>query len=222
MGILNRKKRIHFNIATLKKNDITILTLDERWNKIFQIIPISAEVKKRQDLLNKLLAQEAGLYQEKNSIDPEKKKLMNTIISLTTEAFDKNNEDAKLTLRKSKQRIEALNKRAGEIEEELFEKQEEIRNANFKLLEETVRYVYSVMLKSRKNELQLEKEIYSLKKKLKELQTRRQNLSTDWTDIYAFFHTLLGAEELTKLDRLFLKTEVESNETGKPGSNEKN
>jgi len=221
MGILSRKKHIHFNIATLKKNDITILTLDERWNRLFQIIPISGRVKKLQDSLNRLLAQEAGLYQEKNSIDPEKKKHMNTIISLTPEAFDKNDENAKLTLQKSKQRIEALNRRAQELEEELFAKQEEIRNVNFKLLEETVRYVYSVMLKSRKKEQQIEKEIDSLKRKLKELQTQRQSLSTDWTDVYTFFHTLLGAEELTKLDRMFLKPEVKSHEAGESGSNEK-
>jgi hypothetical protein len=222
MGILSRKKQIHFDIATLKKNDITILTLDERWNRLFQIIPTSAGVKKRQDLLNRLLAQEAGLYQEKNSIEPEKKKLMSTIISLTPEAFDKNNEKAKLTLQESKQRIEVLNKRAEELEEELFAKKEEIRNANFKLLEETVRHVYSVILKSRKKELRIEKEIYSLKKKLKELQTQRQSISTDWTDVYTFFHTLLGPDELTKLDRLFLKPEVETYETGESGPNENN
>ncbi|MDI9482791.1 MAG: hypothetical protein QM315_06365 [Bacillota bacterium] len=222
MGIFNRRKRIHFNIATLKKNDITILTLDERWNKLFQIIPISAEVKKRQDSLNRLLAQESRLYQEKNSIEPEKKKVMNTIMSLTTEAFEKNNEDAKLMLQKSKQRIEALNKRSEELEEELFAKQEEIRNANFRLLEGTVRHVYSVMLKSRRKELMLEKEIDSLKKKLKELQTQRQSISTDWTVVYSFFHALLGAEELTKLDQLFLKSEVESYEISESGSNEKN
>jgi len=222
MGILGWKKQIHFDIATLKKNDITILTLDERWNKLFQVIPVSTGVKKHQDLLNRLLAQEAGLYQEKNNIEPEKKKLINTIMSLTPEAFDKNNEDAKLKLQESKQKIEVLNKRAAELEEELFVKKEEIRNANFRLLEETVRHVYSVMLKSRKKELQIEKEIDSLKKRLKELQTQRQSISTDWTDVYAFFHTLLGGEELTKLDQLFLKPEVEINETGESGSNEKN
>ncbi|NLG88287.1 MAG: hypothetical protein GX494_03580 [Clostridiaceae bacterium] len=221
MGFLSRKKQIHFDIATLKKNDITILTLDERWNRLFRIIPINAAVKKRQDFLNKLLAQEAGLYQEKNNIDPEKKKLINTIISLTPEAFDKNDENAKLTLQKSKQRIEALNKRAEELEEELYEKREEIRRANFKLLEETVRLVYSVMRKSRKREQRIEKEINSLKKRLKELQTLKQSITTDWTDVYAFFHTLLGAEELTKLDKLFLKPEVENHEDGESGSNEK-
>ena len=222
MSFIRRKKRLHFDIATLKKNDITILTLDERWNRLFQIIPISTRVKKRQDLLNKLLAQESGLYQEKNSIEPEKKKLMNTIISLTPEAFDKNDENAKLTLQKSKQRIEALNKRAEELEEELFAKKEEIRRANFKLLEETVRLVYSEMHKSRKKELQIEKEIESLKKRLKELQKQKQSITTDWTDVYAFFHALLGAEELTKLDQLFLKPEVEIYEDGESGSNEKN
>ncbi len=212
MSFLHRKKKIQFNIATLKKNDISILTLDERWNKLFQIIPISSEIKKRQDYLNKLLGQEAALHQEQKSIEPEKKKYMNKIISLTGEAFNKNSQEAKALLKESKQKIEDLNNRVEELENELYQKKAEIRDANFRLLEDTVRHVYRIMEKSKEKELRIEKEIAQLKKRLKEVQIRRQSLNTDWTVVYTFFHTLLGPEEITKLDQLFLKPEVETDE----------
>jgi len=208
------KKKIKFDIATLKRNDISILTLDERWNRLFKIIPINREIKKYQDNLNKLIGQEAALFQEQQNIEPEKKKHMNNIIALTQEAFDKNNEQAKRSLTESKQRIEQLNKRAVELEDELLAMKNKIRESNFKLLEETVRYVYNVMAKSKEREAKLEAELDLLKKRLKELQIQRQNLTTDWTEVYAFFHDLMGSDELTKLDKQFFKQEVKINETG--------
>ena len=222
MFLFQRRGKVHFNIATLKKNDISILTLDERWNKLFKMIPVNREIKKCQDYLNGLLGREAALFQEKKSIEPEKKKHMGNIIALTQEAFEKNNMEAKKTLSESKKSIEALNQRARDIENELFVMKDKIRDANFSLLEETIRYVYTIMVKSKEKERRLEKELERLKIKLKELQNRRQGITTDWTDVYAFFHTLLGAEELTRLDQLFLKPEVEPNEAGDSQRDEKN
>lgn len=210
------KKKLKFDIATLKKNDISILTLDERWNRIFKIIPISKGIIKCQDNLNRLIAQEAALFQEQQNIEPEKKKHMNNIMALTQEAFEKNNDQAKRSISDSKLRIEQLNKRAGEIDDELLEMKNKIRESNFKLLEETVRYVYSVITRSRKKEAKIEEKLAVLKKKLKKLQEQRQNLLTDWTEVYAFFHDLLGSDELTRLDVQFLNQEVETDEAGNP------
>lgn len=210
------KKKLKFDIATLKKNDISILTLDERWNRIFKIIPISKGIIKCQDNLNRLIAQEAALFQEQQNIEPEKKKHMNNIMALTQEAFEKNNDQAKRSISDSKLRIEQLNKRAGEIDDELLEMKNKIRESNFKLLEETVRYVYSVITRSRKKEAKIEEKLAVLKKKLKKLQEQRQNLLTDWTEVYAFFYDLLGSDELTRLDVQFLNQEVETDEAGNP------
>jgi len=208
------KKKLKFDIATLKKNDITILTLDERWNRLFKNIPISPGVKRYQDSLNRLIGKEAALFQEQQSIEPEKKKHMNNIIALTQEAFEKNNEQAKQSIKESKLRIEKLNKRAKELEDELFEMKNRIRECNFKLLDETVRHVYNYIAKSREKEAKLEAELDLLKNKLKKLQAQRQSLTTDWTEVYAFFHDLLGSDELTRLDMQFLNQEVKTDETG--------
>lgn len=222
MLFARRKQKLDFNIATLKKNDIVILTLDERWNKLFKIIPISAEVKRQQDFLNRLLGQEAGLYQEQKNIEPEKVKYMNRIMTLTGEAFEKNNEEAKKSLAESKEKIEALNKRAQELENEIFQMKDQIREANFKLLDVTVRHVYDVMADSREKQRKLDREMDQVKKRLRDLQAQRQSLSTDWTEVYSFFHALLGSDELTKLDQLFLKPEEKKDEAGNPATDENN
>lgn len=211
---MQRKQEIQFNTATLKKNDIVILTLDERWNKLFKIIPINREVKKQQDYLNRLLGQEASLYQEQKSIEPEKIKHMNEIMKLTGEAFDKKNEEAKQRQTELKEKIEALNLRAQEIDNELYIMKDKIQEANFRLLEETVRLVYSVIRDIRRKQKKLDREMEQVKKRLKDLQNERQNITVDWTEVYSFFHTLLGSDELTKLDELFLKPEEAKDEAG--------
>lgn len=221
MLFLRRKQKLDFNIATLKKNDIVILTLDERWNKLFKVIPITAGIERQQDLLNKLLGKEASLYQEQKSIEPEKIKYMNRIMTLTEEAFDKNNEEAKKSLAQSKERIEALNKRAQDIQNELYMMKDRIREANFKLLDATVRHVYSVMSDSRERQKKLDRELEQVKQRLKDLQMERQGMSTDWTEVYSFFHTLLGSDELTKLDQMFLKPEEKKDEANNPATDEK-
>jgi len=220
MGLLQHKKKLQFDLATLKRNDIVSLTLDERWNRIFKIIPVSPGIKKLQDSLNSLLGKEASLYQEQQNIEPEKRKHMERIITLTQKAFEENDEKAKQMLTESGEKIETLNRRAKELEDELYNMKEKIREANFKLLEETVRYVYGFMSKYKKKEKQLDRELEVVKKRLKELQDKRQNLAADWTDVYAFFHTLLGPDELTKLDQMFLKSEVKEDEAGQPQRNE--
>jgi chromosome segregation ATPase len=221
MLFARRKQKLDFNTATLKKNDIVILTLDERWNKLFKVIPINSAVKKQQDFLNGLLGKEASLYQEQKGIEPEKVKYMNRIMMLTGEAFEKNSEEAKKSLAESKERIEALNKRAQELENEIFQMKDKIREANFKLLDVTVRYVYDVMAASREKQKKLDRELEQAKKRLKELQAKRQSMSTDWTEVYSFFHALLGSDELTKLDQLFLKPEEKKDEAGNPTPDEK-
>ncbi len=214
MRLLQRKKKLQFDIATLKKNDIVILTLDERWNRIFKIIPVSPGIKKLQDSLNGLLGKEASLFQEQQNVEPEKRKHMDRILMLTQKAFEENDEKAKQMLAESGEKIEWLNRRAKELENELYNMKDKIREANFRLLEETVRYVYGAMAKSREKEKQLDRELEIAKRRLKELQNKRSNLAADWTEVYAFFHDLLGPDELTRLDRIFLKSEVRENEAG--------
>jgi len=50
---------------------------------------------------------------------------------------------------------------------------------------------------------ELEAYIEETRTRLKELIDEKEALSEDDTDIYSYFHDLLGAEELEKLDKIF-------------------
>ena len=77
------------------------------------------------------------------------------------------------------------------------------RKANLELLEETVNIVYYKIGYARKRVKELEKLIDETRTKLKEYIDEKETLSQDDSDIYSYFHDLLGGEELEKLDKEF-------------------
>lgn len=130
-----------------------------------------------------------------------KKVCMDTIIKLTEDVFDKNDEQAKEKMHSCEKEIKYINERTKKIEEELENCPDKIRDANLELLEHTVNTVYFNMRKNQKRYKQLEKLIEVTSHKLQEYTEEMETLCQNDTDVYSYFHDLLGGEELEKLDR---------------------
>ena len=67
----------------------------------------------------------------------------------------------------------------------------------------TVLVVYYKIRWNQKRVEELDRLIEETKTKLKEYIDERETMSQDDTDVYSYFHDLLGGEELEKLDRMF-------------------
>lgn len=200
---LGRSKKGRFNTRTLRKNDISLLILDERWNRLFTNTPKSPSIERSEQKLRELLKEEARLIAEQKEIAAAKKAHMDRIIKLTTEVFDKGDETAKMEMQESEREIKRINERAKSIEELLEEMPERKKKANLELLEKTVNIVYYKIGYARKRVKELEKLIEETRAKLKEYIDEKETLSQDDSDIYSYFHDLLGGEELERLDREF-------------------
>ena len=103
----------------------------------------------------------------------------------------------------SEREIKRINSRAQRIEELLEEMPDRKKKSNLELLEKTVNIVYYKIGSARKRVKELEKLIEETRLKLKEYIDEKETLSQDDTDIYSYFHDLLGGEELEKLDKEF-------------------
>jgi len=197
------RKGIKFDTRTLRRNDISLLILDERWNKLFTNTPKSPSIERSEQKLKELLKEEARLIAEQKEIAAAKKAHMDRIIRLTPEVFEKGDETAKKEMQESEREIKRINSRAKDIEELLGEMPGRKRKANLELLEETVNIVYYKIGYARKRVKELEKLIDETRTKLKEYIDEKETLSQDDSDIYSYFHDLLGGEELEKLDKEF-------------------
>lgn len=191
----------------LRKNDISLLMLDERWNNLFKNTVKTPEVITCEERIKELLKEQSRLISESKEIGVRKKNCMDKIISLTTEAFDNNNEDAKKEMQLCEKEINRINERTAKINEELESIPDQIKEANIELLEQAVKLIYFKIRVNQKRVNELEKIIEDTKEKLKEYIDEKESLAQDDTDIYSYFHDLLGAEELERLDKEFFGEE---------------
>lgn len=192
-----------FDIKLLKKNNIHLLILDEGWNALFKNTPKTLEIKNCERKLKQLLKSQAHLIAESKAVANKKKVCMDTIINLTSDAFDKGDEHAKETMQACQKEINHINERTEKIAEELEIMPDKIRYANLELLEHTVNTVYFKMCENQKRHKELEKLIEETTKKLKEYNKEIKILSRGDTAVYTYFHDLLGGEEMEKLDKEF-------------------
>ncbi len=204
--LLNRiYGRTKLDKKVLRKNDISLLILDERWNSLFKNIEKTPEIEKCEEKLRELLKLQARLISESKENAALKKKYLNRIMELTTDAYENGNEESKEEMRQCEKEIRRINNRNLDIEKELEKIPEHIRQANLTLLDYAVNIVYFRIRSDQKRVAELEKQIEETREKLRLLIDEKETLSQDYNEIYSYFHDLLGPEELEKLDRKFFK-----------------
>ena len=126
-----------FDWRVLKKNDILILILDERWNALFKNVEKTEDIKEHEGRVKELLKEESRLIAESKEIAAKKKKDLARIIQLTPQAYEDNNEEAKEEMKRCELEIKQINERMKEISDELDNMPKRIREANLQLLEST-------------------------------------------------------------------------------------
>ncbi|OPX45526.1 hypothetical protein CLHUN_09010 [Ruminiclostridium hungatei] len=201
-----KKPEPQLDMKVLFKNDITLLTLDERWNSLFKNIVKTEEISQCENSIKELLKEQSRVISESKEIAARKKECMDNIIRLTTEVFDNNNQDAQTEMQECEKQIIGINTRLTEIEERLADIPKEIRQVNLELLENTVKLVYFSIRENQQRVTQLDKEIAETKEKLIKLVDERELRAQDDTDTYSYFHDLLGGDQLQKLDEVYFSS----------------
>ena len=202
-NLFKNKREPRFDSKVLRRNDISLLILDERWNRLFENTQKTPQIAAAEEKLKDSIKEEARLTAEAKEIAQTKKKHMDRIIKLTPEVFERNNPEAVKEMEFCEKDIKRINERLKKIEEELDILPERKKLANLELLDNTVNLVYFKMRSARKRVEELEKLIEEERSKLKAYIDEKESLSQDDTDIYSYFHDLLGGEELERLDREF-------------------
>jgi predicted RND superfamily exporter protein len=203
LDFLKRKRTAKFDSKVLRKNDISLLILDERWNKLFENTQKSPQIAAAEEKLKDHIKEEARLIAEAREISANKKKHMDRIIKLTPAVFENNEPEAIKEMEFCEKEIKRINERSKKIEEELDILPDKKKKANLELLEQTVNIIYFKMRSGRKRVEELEKLIEEERGRLKAYIDEKESLSQDDTDIYSYFHDLLGGEELQRLDEEF-------------------
>ena len=200
-GFMKRhEKKAGFDAKILRKNDISLLILDERWNSLFTTTEKTPEILKCEEKIREYLKEQSRIISESKEIAARKKELMDKILKLTTEAYDNNNLKAKEEMQSSEKEIVKINERLKVIGEQIESMPGKIGQANLELLEHTVTLVYFGMKRRESRVRELVALIEETKERLKEYIDEKESLAQDNTDVYTYFHDLIGGEELERLD----------------------
>lgn len=180
----------------LSGKKIPILTLDNKWHRLFTMMEPDRELKRLEENLNVLLRQQGKMNTETKSIKKIKKKLMDEIVQLME------HED-KASLKKideNKRLIEECNDKLDEYQDKLLDLPKEIDQANYALMIRTMEMCYEVLQKNTKEIDEIGEWINRVRIELKKNIVRKQEKEIKNHELYAFMHDIFGADVIEIFD----------------------
>jgi len=202
--LFKKNESIEFANKIMKRSRIPILIYDQQWKKIF-----SNNMNKSMEALCKelqqLLTEDKQLQKKLQSSLEKKRILMNKIIHLSDRLNSKGEEIAISNMEDTKNEITKINQEIDEIRESLEIYPEKIENINMELLKETTKIAYLSINTTEERLISIDKEIDLLREKLGQYRDQKESLEEQKQVLYSLLHSIIGPEEIEKLDIRFLQ-----------------
>lgn len=198
MLIMSKRNDLFQSALTVKR--IPILTLDNKWHRIFTQKKPDKKLKRLEDELNELLKKQGKLTGEVKEIKKLKKKLMDGIVANASEASVENDEKAVRKAQESTRLIDECNEKLEEYEEELLELPRKIDKVNKELMLLTMEICYDRL---KENEQRIEEDarwVAEVREELKRRLVRKQEMEQANQELYSYLHDIFGAEVIELFD----------------------
>lgn len=179
---------------------IPILTLDNKWHKLFTQKEYTSEIKRTENELNKLLKRQSKLNEECKETKKLKKKMMDEIVILAdalekspSKKLEKEMEEHRCTVNECNEKIDAC-------EEEMIELPRQINQVNNRLMVATMEVCYRKLQKSTAELDEINDWISSIRRELKKKVVRKQEKEAMINQLYAYMHDIFGADVIELFD----------------------
>lgn len=188
-----------FKSALIGKK-IPILTLDNKWHKLFTQSEFTPELKGLEKTLNDLLKRQAKLNSEMKEIKKLKKKLMDEVVILADEMGEHPTKKQDKAMADHKRLIEECNEKTDAYEEELVELPRQINQVNNQLMLITMDVCYKKLQYSTKELEEIDEWISGIRRELKKKVVRKKEKEAVINKLYAYMHDIFGAEVIELFD----------------------
>lgn len=179
---------------------IPILTLDNKWHKLFTQSEFTPELKGLEKKLNDLLKRQAKLTSETKEIRKLKKKLMDEVVLLADEMGEHPTKKQDKDMSDHKRLIEECNEKMDTYEEELVELPRQISQVNNQLMLITMEVCYKKLRNNTKELDEIEEWISEIRRELKKKVVRKKEKEAVINRLYSYMHDIFGAEVLELFD----------------------
>ena len=193
---MSRKEEI-YKPALAGKN-IPILTLDNKWHRLFTQTEISPAIKEKEQELKELLKRQGKLNHECKKLRGIKAKLRDEIVSL----MDGGNESATAQKKQeeNKRLIEDCNDRLEADQDELLDIEKEISTVNYELMLLSMEVCYEAIRDNTAEIEQIDKWINQMRIELKKNVVRKQEKELYNQNLYTYMHDIFGPEVIEIFD----------------------
>lgn len=195
---MSRKDEIYS--PALKEKKIPILTLDNKWHRLFTQTNPNKTILRLEEELNDLLKKQGKATTESKDIKRLKKKLMQEIVENAEGTAEGNNQKALKKMEDNKRLINECNERLTMYEDQLIELPEEIDRVNRELMLQTMDICYDTL---KTNETEIEetaKWVAAIRVELKKRLIRKQEMEQMNQELYSYMHDIFGAEVIEIFD----------------------
>ena len=197
---MSRKEEV-YKPALVGKN-IPILTLDNKWHRLFTQTEISPQIKEKEKELNDLLKRQGKLNNECKKLRSIKTKLRDEIVSLMGED-GKADKAAQKKQEENKKLIEDCNERLEADQDELLDIEKDINAVNYELMLLSMEVCYDAIKDNTEEIEQIDKWINQMRIDLKKNVVRKQERELFNQNLYSYMHDIFGPEVIEIFDMTY-------------------
>ncbi len=182
---------------------IPILTLDNKWHKLFTQKEYSSDIKRMENELNNLLKRQAKAKEDCKELKKLKKKMMDEIVVLADAIEKSPSKKLEKEMEGHKSTVNECNEKIDACEEELVELPRQINQLNNKLMIATMEVCYRKLQKNTAELEEINEWIGSIRRELKKKVVRKQEKEAMNNQLYAYMHDIFGADVIEIFDMKF-------------------
>ena len=193
------KKSRGYEEALLGKK-IPVLTLDNKWYKLFPNLSDYPDIVEKVSELNGLIKRQGKLNTEAKEIKRLKKKLMEELVLIVDENRQSPSDAGEKKIEDHKRLISECNEKFEAYQEELLDLPDKIDAVNHELMVFTMDYCYDSMQENTREIVEIAKWITEVRIELKKNLIRKQEKEIYNHQMYAYLHDIFGPEVIELFD----------------------
>ncbi len=181
--------------------DLPVLTLDNRWHKLFTQRARTPEIEKLADEVTELMSRQAKLREDERKVKALKKKLMGEIMELRDRVMKEGEKSrAAKELDQHTKLINDCNERIEEYQDEQIGIPREIYQKNLKLMMLSMDICYDKLHKNSDKIAVIDEWLSDIRVQLKKQVIEKQTMEVENFNLYSYMHSIFGAEVLEIFD----------------------
>ncbi|MBR4085183.1 MAG: hypothetical protein IKK33_12975 [Lachnospiraceae bacterium] len=184
----------------LQGKKIPILTLDNKWYKLFPNLNDYPKILKLARNLNDLLKRQGKLNTETKDIKNIKMHLMQEIVPMVNELEQNSDKALEKKIEDHKRLIEESNERLEAYQDELIELPGMIEKANHELMLATMEFCYENMSENTDEILRIAEWVANIREELKNNLVIKQEKEIYNRQMYSYMHDIFGADVIEMFD----------------------